>query len=135
MDTRIREHVPVPCDDGPHQGQYRIDLAGSVYLTLPELIRYNRTGPLHIGLTNKVAGRRHKEAVIPVEIYHTAVGVGIVKETLDELLLQLPDATLITIMVTKERAAREQQAQANDLVRDEGHVRQTEVRRNESQEK
>jgi hypothetical protein len=37
MDIRIYELSALFCDQGPHQGEYRIDIKGSVYLTAEEM--------------------------------------------------------------------------------------------------
>jgi len=39
MKVRLNESRALFCDMGPHQGEFRIDITGSVYLTVDE---YNR---------------------------------------------------------------------------------------------
>jgi hypothetical protein len=36
MDARIWERAALYCDQGPHEGEYRIELSGTVYLTAEE---------------------------------------------------------------------------------------------------
>lgn len=55
MDVLLKEELYRYCDQGPHQGQYRVDIAGSVYMSGPELDRYVRDG-LRVGLGEAMQG-------------------------------------------------------------------------------
>lgn len=49
MKVNIAQGKPIYCDMGPHNGQYRIDVRGSIYLAREELPKW-QTGEMSLGV-------------------------------------------------------------------------------------